>query len=163
MFLQSGAAIIPVILIFLVFHFSSFQIVWLSVHHNHFGFLVMLWIGIVFMPIWIQRSILMLIQIRILIRILPEVVHKLENHKFLLNFIYSNATFIFLISVMGVIIFSISTSILKFSGKKSCLILHFVEMETAQSDPRFELGPGCLSQSRFQCGFAYSVGHCLLI
>jgi hypothetical protein len=48
MFLQSGVANIPVILIFLVFHFSSFHIIWLSVHHNHFGFLVMLWIGIVF-------------------------------------------------------------------------------------------------------------------
>jgi hypothetical protein len=41
-----------------------------------------MWIGIVLMSIQIRLSILMLIQIQIQIRIVPQVLHMLENRIF---------------------------------------------------------------------------------
>jgi hypothetical protein len=68
-------------------------------------------------PDWHQND-----TVPIHMRILPQILHPLENKKFFLTFSVSIASlqcFILLISVKGVIIFSILDSILvlKFSGK----------------------------------------------
>jgi hypothetical protein len=75
------------------------------------------------------------------IRILPQVIHKLVNQNFLLTFFHKNASlhcFIFIADFIGVIIFSISDSILKISGKNFSLSLHLVEIVT---DPDPDLDP----------------------
>jgi hypothetical protein len=97
-------------------------------HHwlNFILFGPVLWIGIVLMPIRIRLSIMKPIQIRI--RILPQFIHKLENQNF---------------SVIGVLIFSISDSILIFSGIKHSLSLHLLGIDRVQIRiPLLEQGHG---------------------
>ncbi len=62
------------------------------------------------------------------IRILPRVLHMLENHNIFL--LTQFILFFFLFSVMGVIIFNILDSKLKFSENKFSLALHLTEMNT---------------------------------
>jgi hypothetical protein len=75
---------------------------------------LLLWIGIIFMPILVGLSI------SIQIQILPKVLHMLKNPYFL-NFIYNSVSldcfFIFLVSVIGVIILNIFDNLLKFLQK----------------------------------------------
>jgi hypothetical protein len=77
--------------------------------------------------------ILMPIQFKIRIRILPQVLQVLENPNKNFTFIHSSATlscFVFLINVIGVIDSNTLDNILKFSGKKYSLALHLVEINT---------------------------------
>jgi hypothetical protein len=95
------------------------------------------------MPIRIRISmmmpILILIRIRIgiktmpiLMRVLPQVLHMLENRTKKITFSHSISSlqsFIFLISVKSVIIFSMFDSILKFSEKsKVYQLFHLFEL-----------------------------------
>ncbi len=78
--------------------------------------------GIVLMPIRIRIRLFILMPIQIRIRILHQVLHMLENQEIFYTFFYSSANlhcFIFLVSVLGVIILCISDSLLQFSGKST--------------------------------------------
>ncbi len=104
---------------------------------------LLLWIGTGLMPdrFRIRISILMPIHMRIL----PKVLHKLVNLRKKLTFSHNIASFswlLFIISVKVVIIFSISDSTLKFSGKKVYFVNFIIGLviDTAP-DPANDVDP----------------------